>query len=113
MVVESNDSLVHAHKIYKKGRESSGSEDHGSIKKQAQHRLLEEIDDIFETLDTNKDGKISLKEFELNLKRIRFFVPKDKIRQMFTRLDIDKSGSIQLEEFYCYAINQQEKIITL
>jgi len=79
----------------------------------ARKLLYEEIDGIFETLDTDHDGSITLTEFHENLKRIRFYVPADQVAQMFNRLDEDNSGTLQLEEFYHYAITQQEKIISL
>merc|ERR1719285_544784 len=84
-----------------------------STAKQARFRLFEEIDSIFQTLDTNKDGQITLEEFKENLKRIRFFVPTDQIAQVFNRLDEDNSGTLAWEEFYSYALFQQQKILAL
>jgi len=76
-------------------------------------RLFEEILEIFETFDSNKDGLLSLDEFKQNLKRTKFFVPADKVDQMFHRLDENSDGSVVPEEFYRYAVNQQEKILKL
>jgi len=114
MVSEPFSSFVREHEIYKSQRESRGGyEDHRlSIPEQARYRLFDEIDEIFDAMDTNKDGIISADEFQKNLKLIRFFVPKHQVEQMFERLDADKSG-IKREEFYRYAINQQEHILSL
>jgi len=115
MVSEPFSSFVREHEIYKSQRDSRGGyEDHTlSIPDQAKHRLFDEIDEIFDTMDSKKDGIISKEEFQQNLKLIRFFVPKHQVDQMFERLDMDKSGTIKREEFYRYAITQQEHILAL
>merc|ERR1719285_1337770 len=99
MVSEQSDRLMRAH-----GRMRSTV---------YRDRLLEEVKEIFETFDSNKDGLISLDEFKQNLKRTKFFVPADKIDQMFNRLDENSDGFLVPEEFYRYAVNQQDKILKL
>jgi Ca2+-binding EF-hand superfamily protein len=58
---------------------------------------------VFDAIDTNKDGHISLSEFKVYLKIIAPGIEEDKISHSFSTIDSDKNGEISREEFLAAA----------
>ncbi len=55
---------------------------------------------IYDIIDTNNDGHISVKEFTIYLKVIAPDVTEDKAKHAFDVIDQDKNGEISREEFF-------------
>ena len=60
-------------------------------------------DMLFDAIDTNKDGHISVEEFKVYLKLIAPGVKEDEIVHSFDAIDADKNGEISREEFLAAA----------
>ena len=58
---------------------------------------------LFDAIDTNKDGHISIKEFKVYLNLIAPGVKEDEIVHSFDAIDADKNGEISREEFLAAA----------
>lgn len=72
---------------------------------------IKSLKDIFNTLDKNKDGTLTLEEIREGIYRINLAVSKlsDKsldIEEMFKSIDTDKSGVINYTEFIASTIDQ-------
>ena len=58
---------------------------------------------LFDAIDTNKDGHISVKEFKVYLNLIAPGIAEDEIIHSFETVDKDKNGEISREEFLAAA----------
>ena len=58
---------------------------------------------LFDAIDTNKDGHISVEEFKVYLTLIAPGVEEDEIVHSFDVIDADKNGEISREEFLAAA----------
>ena len=58
---------------------------------------------LFDAIDTNNDGHISLSEFKVYLNIIAPDIEEDKIVHSFDTIDTDKNGEISREEFLAAA----------
>ena len=58
---------------------------------------------LFDAIDTNKDGHISVKELEVYFKVIAPGTSEDEIAHSFDTIDTDKNGEISREEFMAAA----------
>jgi Ca2+-binding EF-hand superfamily protein len=58
---------------------------------------------LFDVLDTNKDGHISLSEFKVYLNILVPDIEEDMIAHSFDAIDTDKNGEISREEFLAAA----------
>ena len=58
---------------------------------------------LFDVIDTNSDGHISLSEFKVYLNIIAPGMEEDKIVHSFDTIDTDKNGEISREEFLAAA----------
>ena len=68
--------------------------------------LTNDIHDLlFDAIDTNNDGHISLSEFKVYLNIIAPDIEEDKIVYSFNTIDTDKNGEISREEFLAAAID--------
>ena len=54
---------------------------------------------LFDAIDTNKDGHISVKEFKVYLKVAIPDISEDEVAHSFDIIDTDKNGEISREEF--------------
>lgn len=70
---------------------------------------IRDYKNLFELLDTNKDGKLSHKEIIDGFKAIDMKIEKD-LQRVIKKIDQDKSDSIEYEEFL-RAVIDKEKII--
>ena len=58
---------------------------------------------LFDAIDTNKDGHISMEEFKVYLNLIAPGVTEDEIAHSFDTIDTNKNGEISREEFLAAA----------
>jgi Ca2+-binding EF-hand superfamily protein len=58
---------------------------------------------LFDAIDTNNDGHISLSKFKVYLNIIAPDIEEDKISHSFDTIDTDKNGKISREEFLAAA----------
>jgi Ca2+-binding EF-hand superfamily protein len=58
---------------------------------------------LFDAVDTNKDGHISLSEFKIYLNILVPDIEEDMIAHSFNTIDTDKNGEISREEFLAAA----------
>ena len=58
---------------------------------------------LFEVLDTNSDGHISVEEFKVYLKVMAPDVSEEEAEHAFKTIDTDKNGEISSEEFFASA----------
>ena len=58
---------------------------------------------LFDAIDTNKDGHISVEEFKVYLNIIAPGIAEDEITHSFRTIDADKNGEISCEEFMAAA----------
>ena len=58
---------------------------------------------LFDVLDTNNDGHISVEEFKIYLKVMAPDVTEKEAEHAFETIDTDKNGEISSEEFYASA----------
>ena len=58
---------------------------------------------LFDAIDTNKDGHISVEEFKVYLNIIAPGIAEDEIAHSFRTIDTDKNGEISHEEFMAAA----------
>ena len=66
--------------------------------------FINDIHDLlFDAIDTNNDGHISLSEFKVYLNIIAPDIEEDKIVYSFNTIDTDKNGEISREEFLAAA----------
>ncbi len=54
---------------------------------------------LFDVIDTNGDGHISVEEFKVYLKVVAPDVTEDEAKHAFDVIDADKNGKISWEEF--------------
>merc|ERR1719158_894452 len=60
------------------------------------------MEQVFEELDTNDSGALSLGEFEKHIedeKLAAFDLDVSQVRTLFTLLDVDRTGEVDLDEF--------------
>merc|ERR1712187_234832 len=74
--------------------------------------FMRTMEEVFEELDRNHSGEISLKELENHMsdvKVVAFFSALDldvaQVKQLFRLIDLDKSGSIDRKEFVFGCMN--------
>lgn len=72
---------------------------------------LEQLEDVFNKLDVNKDGRLSRGEFMAGQTMLAMFGMKGNLGNIYDSIDIDKNGGISYGEFCAAAINK-EKILT-
>lgn len=77
----------------------------------AQDKKQLKKDELFKTMDTNKDGVISSTEFEPNearkeLMKVRM---EEKLYERFKKLDKDNNGSVSFDEYKAMAIEHKKK----
>ena len=58
---------------------------------------------VFDVIDTNEDGRISVQEFKIYLKVVAPDVTEEEIKHAFTTIDTNKNGEISREEFFAAA----------
>ena len=58
---------------------------------------------LFDAIDTNKDGHISVKEFEVYFKVLAPGISEAEVAHSFDSIDTDKNGEISREEFMAAA----------
>ena len=58
---------------------------------------------LFDAIDTNKDGHISVKEFEVYFKVLAPGISEAEVAHSFDSIDTDKNGEISREEFLAAA----------
>ena len=58
---------------------------------------------LFDAIDTNKDGHISVKEFEVYFKLLAPGISEAEVAHSFDSIDTDKNGEISREEFMAAA----------
>ena len=58
---------------------------------------------LFDAIDTNKDGHISMKEFEVYFKVLAPGISEVEVAHSFDSIDTDKNGEISREEFLAAA----------
>jgi len=69
---------------------------------EAEQRALEaqELVDLFEEFDLNKDGEISQEELRIGLQRLmNESIPEGKVKQLMAEFDDSGDGALQLDEF--------------
>ena len=60
-------------------------------------------DTLFDVIDLNKDGHISLKEFKVHFRVLGADISDEEIVHSFNTIDADKNGEISREEFLAAA----------
>ncbi len=58
---------------------------------------------VFDVIDTNSNGQISVEEFKVYLKVVAPDVTEDEAKHAFDVIDADKNGEISREEFFTAA----------
>ena len=61
---------------------------------------IERFDKIFNIIDTNRNGTISVKEWEIHYKAVG--IPVEHAKASFEAMDTDKDGVISRDEFVAY-----------
>ncbi len=75
-----------------------------SIKPEEQDTFLKgSHNPLFDAIDTDKDGHISVKEFTIYLKVVAPDVTEDEAKHAFEVIDKDKNREISREEFFAAA----------
>lgn len=77
----------------------------------AQDKKQLKKDELFKTMDTNKDGVISTKEFEPNEARKELMKARmeEKLEERFKKLDKDGNGSVSFEEYKAMAEQRKKE----
>lgn len=60
---------------------------------------IEDLSDLFEQIDVNNDGVLTVDEFEKALNRQGTYVSSSELRQILKKVDMDKNGKINFNEF--------------
>ena len=60
---------------------------------------IEDHSDLFEQIDVNNDGVLTVDEFEKALNRQGTYVSSSELRQILKKVDMDKNGKINFNEF--------------
>lgn len=60
---------------------------------------MKELSDIFDKIDSNKNGSIDLNELDRALNTSNFRFSKSQLRAMMKKADVDHDGQISREEF--------------
>lgn len=68
------------------------------------------IEDIFKTIDADKNGTIEYLEFMPWFESFKIKITKNEIKAIFAILDLDNNGVISLEEFKTKLKNLEEEI---
>jgi calcium-dependent protein kinase len=66
---------------------------------------LEELNEIFRSLDKTNNGKLSFEEFKNGLSMIK---DKEEIKEIFKQVDINKSGFIDYSEFIAATMTREQ-----
>eukprot|EP00047_Mylnosiga_fluctuans_P013193 m.29998 g.29998 ORF g.29998 m.29998 type:complete len:503 (+) comp4729_c0_seq1:33-1541(+) len=66
----------------------------------------ERIKELFDRIDTDKNGKLHAGELQVELMRLQIPITENHIREMFTR-DRNKDGSLDFEEFFGYCMEKE------
>jgi len=75
------------------------------IASQMSEKEIGDLIDIFNKLDTNGDGEISIEEFRSGLQTLNGKAA-DEVKSVFEKLDADKNGSINYTEFIAATMSQ-------
>ncbi len=60
---------------------------------------IEDLSDLFEQIDVNNDGVLTVDEFEKALNRQGTYVSSSELHQILKKVDMDKNGKINFNEF--------------
>lgn len=74
---------------------------------QLSEKEIEEMKDVFQSLDTNKDGTLTIDEILDGFKRGNVSMP-DDFRDSLTKIDTDGSGNIDYTEFIAATLTQKQ-----
>eukprot|EP00941_MAST-03F_sp_MAST-3F-sp1_P004578 g4578.t1 len=61
-------------------------------------KKLNSAEDMFSALDTDGDGRVTVEEFHIGLKRMGLGLSDDQIRDVVYELDLDNDGEVAFEE---------------
>ena len=79
-------------------KKASGSSLEAPVEVQRK-RISDTHGPIFNAIDTNQNGRISLSEYSIYFKVVAPLVTEEDIKKSFTTIDKDKNGFISREEF--------------
>ena len=78
---------------------------------------IPDYDKLFRRIDTNGDGNITINEFKIGLKKLKYSHEKEwnkkMIKRLFNEIDKDKSGIIEIKELIDFindGINENQPI---
>jgi len=79
-----------------------------AIAKMSSSTQLEEMKVVFESYDTEKDGKLTYSEFKNAM--LKFNYSKKELNIMFKMLDIDGDGFIEYSEFLAATVQMSSRL---
>ena len=65
----------------------------------------DEIADMFQRIDADKDGNLDLEEMKKAMQTMDFRLSEPEIEQLFNEMDVDRSGAVDKEEFTAVLCN--------
>ena len=69
---------------------------------------IRKLTKLFQLIDTNHDGSISLREFKSAHKQLNVFFPDSNFEEVFKSIDLNQDGVIDMDEFITATANHSK-----